>query len=81
MYEAKVVKLAKEPAVWINSAFILYFTPFFFYNILFNAMLESSRTLLSQISDVNALIVIIEYGLVAIGFWKTGKQESNTLKA
>ncbi len=80
MTEAKVLRLANEPAVWINMAFILYLTPFFFYNILFNALLENNRTLLTQIVNMNGLFLVIENCLIAVGFWKAWRPEMSTLK-
>lgn len=74
MLEAKIVKLADEPLVWINTAILIYYTGNLFFFILFNLILEYSREFskvtVYYFSGLNALFYI----LIAVGFLKVKKK-------
>lgn len=73
MVEANIKKLSGEPVVWFNTALIIYFSTNFFFNILFNSILEMSRAFLYSISKLYLLNNVFLYILIAIGFWKSKK--------
>jgi hypothetical protein len=74
MIEAKIVKLADEPLVWINTGIVIFFTGNFFYHIFFNVFLESSREFLIMISTYFRILIAIFYSLITIGFIKAKNQ-------
>lgn len=76
MSEARIVKLSAEPLIWINLSILIYYSGNLFYYILFNLFLDnkavdSGRIILIYFPTLNALFYI----LIAIGFWKAGKQK------
>lgn len=75
MNEARIQKLSDEPMIWINTAVLLYYAVSLFYNVLFMLVLEYSRPFAVLISALNVFMLIVFYGLIAIGFWKAGKQQ------
>jgi len=74
--EAKIERLQSEPMIWINTAVLLYFSGNFFFNLLFSIILEHSRELSKLTINVFSVLNILFYVLIAIGFWKAGKQKS-----
>lgn len=74
MNELKIGKLSAEPMVWINASVLIFYSVIFFYNILFNKLLEYSREVLIIIAILIGIFTALFYLLIAIGFWKAGKQ-------
>jgi len=77
MVENKHREIQKEPIIWINTAVLIYFSGNFFFNILFNLILENSREF-SRItsyyfSGLNGLF----YLLIAFGFLLQRKKAKN----
>jgi len=79
MIEANVKNLWAAPLVWINTGVLIYYSGSLFYTVLFNTILEYSREFSKMtvvyFSAINALFYI----LIAIGFWKAGKDKSTTI--
>lgn len=77
MIESKHREIHKEPLIWINTAVLIYFSGNFFFNILFNMILENSREF-SRITTyfftgLNGLF----YLLIASGFLLQRKKVKN----
>jgi hypothetical protein len=79
MTEAKITKLIHEPMIWVNTAVLIYFSGLLFYNILFNLILEYSIEFAKEAVFFSNILNYIFYFLIAIGFWKAGKQ-NNTVR-
>ena len=79
MVEGKIKKLTDEPAVWINSGILVYYTSNFFFYILYNIFLENSVEFLKQTIFVFNIFNLIFYILISIGFWKA-KKNSGIIK-
>ena len=76
MAEAKIEKLSAEPIIWINTALLIYYSANFFYFIVFNLSLEFSREFARQIHNFYAGVNVLFYSLIAVGFWKAGKNKT-----
>lgn len=76
MLEAKLVILSNEPLIWINAAILIYYTGNFFYYILFNLFVDYSIEYLKTISIYFVALNALFYILIAVGFWKAGKQKA-----
>lgn len=70
MVEAKIINLAREPLIWINTAVLIYFTGNLFYHILFNIILEYSRDFLNLTMVYFHLLNGLFYILIAVGFYQ-----------
>lgn len=75
MLEAAMKNLWSEPMIWINVAVLIYYAGILFYFILFNLVLEYSMEFAKQVSIFFNVSNAIFYILIAIGFWKAGKQK------
>ncbi|WP_340114510.1 hypothetical protein [Maribellus mangrovi] len=75
MTEANIKKLVDEPMIWINTAILINFSGVLFYNILFTLLLEYSNDIAKQAAIFNAFLNVTFYFLIAVGFWKAGKQK------
>ena len=77
MVESKHREIQKEPLMWINTAVLVYFSGNFFFNILFNLILENSRefsrTTTFFFSGLNGLF----YLLITFGFLLQRKKVKN----
>lgn len=69
--DMKIVKLQKDPLVWINTAVFFLFSGSFFVFITFNAILNLSWELSRVTYNINTYLTVIFYLLVAAGFLKT----------
>jgi len=76
MVEAKIIKLSKEPLIWINTAFLIYYTFNFFYHSLYNlrskASIEVALVAVKFFSSVN-LLFYATLGFAFLMFGKTWK--------
>lgn len=78
MVEASILKLRKEPLVWINAALLIYYSSNLFFTVLFKLILEYSREFSKLTTFYFSINLTLFYILIAIGFWKAGRQ--NTVK-
>ena len=75
MLEAKVVQLLNEPVVWINIGVLIYYSAGLFYYALFNYSVQISKSFIYNTVKINATTSIFFFLLIAIGFWKAGRQK------
>ncbi|HSO87780.1 MAG TPA: hypothetical protein VLQ91_14580 [Draconibacterium sp.] len=76
MTEAKILKLAQEPLIWINSAVLVYYTGNFIFYVLLNYANNYSREFALLTVKFFSYINLLFYLLIAIGFWKVKKVKS-----
>ncbi|MCG6187020.1 hypothetical protein [Maribellus maritimus] len=76
MMEAKIVKLADEPLIWINTAILIYYTGNLFFYILFNNILAVSREFSKITVYYYSALMALFYILIAVGFLKAGKRKT-----
>lgn len=73
MQEAKIKNLLAEPIIWINGAFLVYYSANLFFFVLFNLLLEYSR----EFSKLTVIYLVgfnfLLYLLISIGFIKQRK--------
>ncbi len=75
LFEIDISELWNEPMIWVNTAVLLYFAGNFFFFLLFSFILDYSREF-SKITVVYFTVLnSIFYTLIAIGFYKAGKQK------
>jgi len=74
MLEAKEKYVWKDPFVIINLGILLYFAGSLFYSVLFNVVLENARGFTDFTRIYFYVLNAVFYFLIAIGFWKAGKQ-------
>lgn len=74
MVEAKIEKLFKEPIVWINIGVLIYYSAGLFYYVLFNYGVQISSSFVYNMVKINVTAGVFFFVLIAIGFWKAGKQ-------
>lgn len=75
MLEAKIVKLANDPLIWINTAILVYYAGNMFFSVLFNIILEVSREFLKVTAYYYSGLMTLFYILIAIGFIKARKRK------
>lgn len=75
MLEAKVKHIWKEPLVYTNLGILLYFAGSLFYSVLFNVVLENALAFTDFTRNYFYVLNVVFYALLAIGFWKAGKQQ------
>ncbi len=68
--EAKIEKLSKEPIIWINTAFLIYYSANFFFYILFNVNVEFSLEFAKRAHLIYAGFNILLYAVIAFVFLK-----------
>jgi len=73
MIEGKIVKLAEEPLIWINSAILMYYTGSFFYHALYNLRISASLDIAILALKMFSVLNILFYLIIAIGFLKVKK--------
>ncbi len=76
MIESKHRKIQKEPLIWINTAVLIYFSGNFFFNILFNMILENSREFSKITTYFFTALNGLFYFLIAFGFLLQKKYNS-----
>jgi len=74
MVEAKIVKLTNEPLVWINSAFLIYYTGGFFYHSLYNLRINASLEVAVLAIKMFSVLNLLFYLIITIGFITAKKQ-------
>lgn len=70
MLEAKMLKLNKDPLIWITTSMLVYYTGNLFYYILFNLFIDYSIEYLKTISIYFISLNTLFYVLISIGFMK-----------
>lgn len=73
MTEARILKLWKEPLIFLNLAVLIYYSGILFYSLLFNLILDYSREFAKITNYYYAGLNTLFYVLVAIGFWKSDR--------
>lgn len=71
MIEAKITNLYKEPLIWINTGFLIYYTGNFFYHILYNIGIMTTREvalLAGKFFSVNNLLFYLIIGIAFLMF-------------
>ncbi|MGM0621568.1 MAG: hypothetical protein ACQETJ_11030 [Bacteroidota bacterium] len=76
MVESKHPEIQKEPIIWINTAVLIYFSGNFFFNILFNLILENSREFSKVTTYFFTGLNGLFYFLIAFGFLLQKKYHS-----
>ncbi|MEN8116326.1 MAG: hypothetical protein ABFS16_05075 [Bacteroidota bacterium] len=74
MVEAKIKKLFAEPLVWINTGVLLYYSANLFFYALFNYSVVRNLEFAKFTVNLFSVFNLLFYLLIAIGFWKAGKQ-------
>lgn len=73
MVEMKIMKLAEDPKIWINTAILIFAAGNFFFFILFNYSLRVSNEFALFTLNVYHSINIFFYLLLIVAMWKTKK--------
>ncbi len=68
MVEAKIEKLSKEPLIWINSAFLVYYTVGFFYHSLYNLRTTASMEVAFFAISMFSILNLLFYLVLSVGF-------------
>jgi len=68
MTEAEITNLRSEPIVWINAAFLMYYTGNFFYYILFNISVDHNISFALHTTILYYFLNIILYLMLAYSF-------------
>lgn len=68
MIEAKILKLASEPLIWINTAFLTYYTFNFFYYSLYNLRIIASPEVTQIAIRFFSLMNLLFYLIICIAF-------------
>jgi hypothetical protein len=76
MTEAKILKLAQDPLIWINSGVLIYYTANFVFYALLNYANSYSREFAVLMVLFFSYVNFLFYLLLAIGFWKVKKVNS-----
>jgi hypothetical protein len=76
MTEAKILKLAQDPLIWINSGVLIYYTANFIFYALLNYANSYSREFAVLMVIFFSYVNLLFYLLLAIGFWKVKKVNS-----
>lgn len=74
MSEAKIEKLSKEPLIWINTAFLIYYSGNFFFYVLFNQNMKLSHEFAMPVANFYVGVNALLYALISIGFLKVRRQ-------
>ena len=77
MVEARIEKLAGEPLIWINSAFLIYYTVGFFYHSLYNLRTTASMEVAYFALYLFSFLNLIFYLLITVGFILVYKVKKN----
>jgi hypothetical protein len=68
MVEAKIMKLASEPLIWINTAFLIYYTFNFFYYSLYNLRMIASPEVTQIAIRFFSVMNLLFYFIICIAF-------------
>jgi hypothetical protein len=69
MTEAEIEKLVYSPLIWINTVVLIYFAGNFFFNVVFNQLLEKNIQMLRTVNTyIFALFNTIYYFGILVGF-------------
>jgi len=80
MTEAKITKLSQEPLIWINSAFLLYYTVNFFYFSLYNLRIDASKEVTQIAIRFFSVMNLLFYLLICVAFLMFRKKKLSILK-
>jgi hypothetical protein len=68
MVESKISNLAREPLIWINTAFLIYYTVNFFYHSLYNLRIDASKEVTQIAVQFFFVMNFLFYFLITIAF-------------
>jgi hypothetical protein len=77
MIEAKIMKLASEPLIWINTAFLIYYTFNFFYYSLYNLRIIASPEVTQIAIRFFSLMNLLFYLIICIAFLMFRKKKNH----
>jgi hypothetical protein len=77
MVEGNIVKLAREPLIWINTAFLVYYAINFFYHSLYNLRLSASIDVAWMAVRFFSSLNLLFYLTIAIVFLFYGTKGQN----
>lgn len=73
MVDANITKLSAEPLIWINTAFLIYYTVGFFYHSLYNLRTTASMEVAVFAIRIFAILNLLFYLIISIAFILTVK--------
>jgi len=73
MVDANITKLSAEPFIWINTAFLIYYTVGFFYHSLYNLRTTASMEVAVFAIRIFAILNLLFYLIISIAFILTVK--------
>jgi hypothetical protein len=73
MVEAEIEKLSREPLIWINTAFLIYYASGFFYHSLYNLRTTASLEVAYFAVQLFAFLNLMFYTTISIAFILTSK--------
>ncbi len=76
MIDANIKKLSAEPLIWINTAFLAYYTVGFFYHSLYNLRTRASMDVAVFAIKLFAVLNLTFYLIIAIAFILTVKKNN-----
>jgi hypothetical protein len=68
MVDANIMKLSAEPLIWINTAFLIYYTVGFFYHSLYNLRTTASMEVALFAIKIFALLNLLFYVIISVAF-------------
>jgi hypothetical protein len=68
MVDANIKKLSAEPLIWINTAFLIYYTVGFFYHSLYNLRTTASMEVAVFAIRIFAILNLLFYLIISIAF-------------
>jgi len=77
MSEAKITKLAREPLIWINTAFLIYYTVNFFYFSLYNLRINASREVTQIAIHFFSAMNLLFYLIICFAFLMYRKKNNH----
>ncbi len=79
MVEANIMKLTAEPLIWINTAFLIYYTVGFFYHSLYNLRTTASMEVAFFAIKVFAILNLFFYSIISVAFILTFRMNKKNL--
>lgn len=76
MVESKLKHLWNEPSIFANLAILIYYSGSLFHSVLFNVVLDNTNEFINFTTYYFYSLNYLFYLLVAIAFWKAGKQQA-----
>lgn len=77
MVDANIEKLSAEPLIWINTAFLIYYTFGFFYHSLYNLRATASLEVALFAAKFFAILNLSFYLIISVAFILTATLKNN----